>query len=185
MKKRDEFLVSDHIPRSPPRESGWSTTLHIILTAHDVEHCNRGRRTSRPHRKRSEEDREFSKGRVPTISLDHFFLGSEDAGPGGEAFPALENPFLIIYDADSEAIYRLPVASKAVTEYVVYCVEYVIGELGCNEVRIALTSDAAPELKQIREQVRDLRTAPTTPIDVPVKESKMNGAVERAVRSWE
>ena len=30
-----------------------------------------------------------------------------------------------------------------------------------------------------------MRTAPFTPIDVPVKESKMNGAVERAVKSWE
>ena len=46
-------------------------------------------------------------------------------------------------------------------------------------------SDAAPELQQIREQVRNVRMAPTTPIDVPVKESNMNGAVERALRSWE
>ena len=54
-----------------------------------------------------------------------------------------------------------------------------------SEFRIELKSDAAPELQQIREQGRNLRTAPTTPIDVPVKEWKMNGAVERAVRSWE
>ena len=68
---------------------------------------------------------EFSKGRVPTISLDRCFLGSEDAGPDGEAVPALENPLLIMYDAYSEAIYCLPVASEAVTEYVVYCVRSV------------------------------------------------------------
>ena len=61
----------------------------------------------------------------------------------------------------------------------------MIDELGYNEARIAIKSDAAPELQQIREQVRNLRIAPTTPIDVPVKESKMNGAAERAVRSWE
>lgn len=90
-----------------------------------------------------------------------------------------------MYDAEPEAIYCLPVASKAVTDYVVYCVKSVIDELGYSEVRIAMNSDAAPELQQIRERVRDLRIASTTPIVVPVKESKMNSAVERAVRSWE
>ena len=58
-------------------------------------HCQRGRGASRPHRARSDADRDFSKGRVPTISLDHCFLGSEDMGPDGVAIPALENPFLI------------------------------------------------------------------------------------------
>ena len=61
----------------------------------------------------------------------------------------------------------------------------MIDELGYSEVWIALKSDAAPELQQFREQARNLRTAPTTPIDVPVKESKINGEVERAVRFWE
>ena len=79
---------------------------------------------------RSEEDREFSKGRVPTIRLDHCFLGSEDAGPDGEAVPALENPFLIMYDADSAAN-CLPAASKAVNECVVYCIKSVIDDFDC------------------------------------------------------
>ena len=68
---------------------------------------------------RSEEDREFSRGRVPTISLDHCFLGSQDAEPDVEAGLAVGNPFLTMYDADSEASYCLPVASKAETDYVV------------------------------------------------------------------
>ena len=117
--------------------------------------------------------------------MDHCCLGSEDAGPDGEAVPALKKPFLIMYDVDSEAIYCLLGASKAVNEYVVYCVKSVIDELGYNEVRIAFKSDAAPELLQTREQVRNLRSAPTTPINVPVKESKMNGVVERAAMSVE
>ena len=82
-------------------------------------HCARGRVASRPHQRMSEEDPEFSKGRVPTISLDHCFLGSEDAGPHGAAVPALDKPLLVMYDADSEAIYCLPVASKEVTDFVV------------------------------------------------------------------
>ena len=66
---------------------------------------------------------------APTISLNHCFFGSEDAGPDGEAVPALENPFLTVCDADSEAVYCLPFASKAVAEYLVYCVKSVIDEL--------------------------------------------------------
>ena len=42
-----------------------------------------------------------------------------------------------------------------------------------------------PELVQLRNEARKLRSAPTTPIDVPVQESKTNGAVEQAVKSWE
>ena len=99
---------------------------------------------------------------MPTISLDHCFLGSEEQGPDGAAVPALENLFLRVYDAESEAIYCLPVKSEAVTDYVVYCVKSVI-ELGYSVVRIALKNDAAPQLQQIREQVWNLRTAPTTP----------------------
>ena len=148
-------------------------------------HCLRGRGVSRPHTKRSDEDKEFSKNRVPTISLDHCFPGTEDSGEDGASVPALENPFLVMYDADSEAIYCLPVATKGVNSYVVQCVKSVIDELGYSDVRIALKNDAAPELIQLREQVRQIRNAPTASIDVPVQESRMNGAVERAVRSWE
>ena len=126
MKKKDQFLASDQTPRSQPRESDWSTILCMHYPYRSwCRHCTRGRGASRPHRKRSEEDREFSKGRLPTISLDHCLLGSEDQGSDGEAVPARENPFFID-DVDSEAIYCLPGASKAVTDYVVYCVKSVI-----------------------------------------------------------
>ena len=57
---------------------------------------------------------------MPTISLDHCFLGSEDSGANGAPVPALENPFLVMYDADSEARCCLPVSGKAVNEYVIY-----------------------------------------------------------------
>ena len=136
-KRRDEYLESGQVQKSLPRACPYRSWCR---------HCRRVRGASRPHRGRSEADREFSKGRVPTISLDHCFLGSEDMGPDGAAIPALENPFLIMCDADSEAIYFLPVASKAVADYVVYCVKSVIDELRHSEVRIALKSDAAPEL---------------------------------------
>ena len=45
--------------------------------------------------------------------------------------------------------------------------------------------DQAPELKELRRQVSLKRSAPTVPIDVPVRESKANGAVENAVKRWQ
>ena len=79
----------------------------------------------------------------------------------------------------------MPVASKAVINYVVYRGKSVIDELGYSDVRIAPESDALPELQHTWEQVRNLWTAPATAIDVPVQESKINGAVERAIKSWD
>ena len=43
----------------------------------------------------------------------------------------------------------------------------------------------AKDLQDLRRQVSSKRTAPTVPLDVPTRESKGNGAVERAVRTWE
>ena len=60
----------------------------------------------------------------------------------------------------------------------------IIAELGYYGVKIAIKCDGAPELKEIRKLVSAKRSQPTVPLDVPVRESKGNGAVERAVRTW-
>ena len=39
-------------------------------------HCVQGRGVASPHKSRSDEDTEFSQGRIPTVSLVHCFLGS-------------------------------------------------------------------------------------------------------------
>ena len=60
----------------------------------------------------------------------------------------------------------------------------VINELGYGGVKVAIKCDAAPGLRALRRMVSAQRSAPTVPLDVPVRESKGNGAVERAVRTW-
>ena len=64
-------------------------------------------------------------------------------------------------------------------------VKAVIGELGYGGVRVALKHDHALELVKLRAEVTATRSAPTVPMTTPVKESKCNGAVERAVRTWQ
>ena len=142
-------------------------------------HCVRGRGVASPHKSRSDEDREFSQGRVPTISLDHCFLGSERSED-----MAHSNPLLVVYDNGTEGIFAISVPSKATTPWVVEYVKSVIYELGYGEMKISLKSDGARELHELRRAIAASRSHPTVPIDVPTKESKGNGGMERAVRTW-
>ena len=50
--------IEEHLPLHWPFRS-W------------CKHCVRGRGVAFPHKRRSEEDKEFPQGRVPTISMDH------------------------------------------------------------------------------------------------------------------
>ena len=50
---------------------------------------------------------------------------------------------------------------------------------------MALRSDAGPELRELKKMVAAKRSSPFVPLEVPVRESKANGAVERAVRTWQ
>ena len=138
-----------------------------------------GRGISSPHKSRTDEDREFGQGRVPTISLDHCFLGTE-----ADDDTAHTNPFLVIFDADTEAIYAVAVPDKSVRDWVVDYIYSVICELGYEGVKIGIKIDAARELREYRRLVAAKRSKPTIPLDVPVRESKGNGAVEKAVRTW-
>ena len=45
--------------------------------------------------------------------------------------------------------------------------------------------DGAWELLRLRREVTAFRSAPTVPIDLMKKEMKNNGAVEKAVPTWE
>ena len=140
-------------------------------------HCVRGRAASSHHKARSDEDREFARSGTPTLRLDHRFLGSEE-----DAESAPSSPYLIVSDNASEALYALAVPDKACHPWVVEYVYQVIEELGYGGTRIASKSDIALELRQ---QVAAKRSAPTVPLNVPVRESKANGAVENAVRRWQ
>ena len=139
-----------------------------------------GRAVSSPHRQRTDEDREFARDRVPTISLDHCFLGTAEDDESAHS-----SPFLVLFDGDTEAIYAIAVADKTAKPWVVEYVHNVLVELGYGGVKVAIKVDGAKDLHELRRLVTARRTAPTVPLDVPTRESKGNGAVERAVRTWE
>ena len=108
-------------------------------------YCVLGRAVSSPHKTKTEDEKEFGRSRIPTISLDHCFLGTaaDDESAHG-------NPFLVIFDADTEAIYAIAVPDKACRPWIVEYVFMVISELGYEGVKIAMKNDGAPELKELR-----------------------------------
>ena len=142
-------------------------------------HCECGRAVASPHESRTDADREFGRGRIPTISFDHCSLGSQN---DDESAP--RSPFFILYDNETEGIFAVAVASKATKPWIVKFVKKVLYELGYGELKIAIKCDQAKELQELRRAVANSRTSPTAPMDVPVRESKANGAMEKAVRTW-
>ena len=141
-------------------------------------HCVRGRAVSSPHKRRTTEEVEFSQNRVPTISVDHCFMSAASEASS-------EHPFLVLYDNNTGSIYAFATGTKAMKPWVIGYVHSIICELGYGGVRIAFKSDRAAELIQLRQEVARLRTAPTVPILSATKESKSNGDMERAVRTWQ
>ena len=88
---------------------------------------------------------------------------------------AHQNPFLVVYDNETESIFTVAVASKATKPWIIEFVKTVLYELGYGQLKVAIKCDGAKELQEIRRAVANSRTSPTVPIDVPVRESKANG----------
>ena len=82
----------------------------------------------------------------------------------------------MLVDNASGAIYAVACSEKGCRPWFVEHVYSMIYELGYSGVPISMKCDAAPELKKTRRQVAAKRTTATVPIDVPVHESKGNGA---------
>ena len=80
--------------------------IHLPFTSW-CRHCVCGRAVAPPHKSRSDAEREFGRGMIPTISLDHCFLGSRD----DDGSP--HRSCLILYDNETEGILSVVVASKA------------------------------------------------------------------------
>ena len=59
----------------------------------------------------------------------------------------------------------------------------VLNELGYSGL-MWHKSGAAPELRKLKKLEAAKRSCPTVPLEVPARESKANGAVERAVGTW-
>ncbi len=64
-----------------------------------------------------------------------------------------------------------------------WCLE-VLEYSGYGGCRVTLRSDGEPAILAVKSAIARLREGRTALIEAPVRESKSNGATERAIRTW-
>ena len=74
--------------------------------------------------------------------MDRCFLGTMSNDES-----AHENPFLVLSDNETEAMFAIAVVSKSTKEWIVEFVKQVVYELGYSELKVAIKCDGAEELQ--------------------------------------
>ena len=136
-------------------------------------HCVAGKGISSPHVHGDVETERIG----ITISLDYCFSGDE----AKEGTP----PVLVVWDDGHRAMWALPVETKGAVPWVVAWIVGKLEEAGYSGVKLTLKSDQEPAIVALKKAVALRRKAITALIESPVRESQSNGAIERAIRSWE
>ena len=113
---------------------------------------------------------------IPTISMDYFFVGTKN-------IKAKDRTVLGLYDNKTRALHAFMVHQKGPVDWVVAAVTKSISDMGYGNVRIAIKCDAELAIRAVRDAVSMRRTAPTTPLDSPVREAQGNGGMERAIKT--
>ena len=94
------------------------------------------------------------------------------------------SPILIVYDERKKALWVLPVESKGSVDIVVQWVCEKLDEAGYRGMPVTLRSDQEEAIVALKKAIAVKRKAETPMIESPIRESKSNGSVERAVRIW-
>ena len=132
-------------------------------------HCVRGRGQASLHKKSKKEE----EGRLPTISLDYGFLGEEDRQ---------SITTIAIVDSKSGAIHGFQVPHMGVAdERVAKKLSGWVDALGYK--RVIIKSDQEPSVVALRVEMMRMSRTEMVPEFSPVKDSKSNGAAEKAVQT--
>ena len=167
--------------RPTQREAGEHEVCHIPFRSW-CPYCVKGKAVSSPHRRGDQRDEGLRATGVPTVSLDYCWADGEDNDDDNTTKE--KSPILIIYADILDAMYAVSVKHKGVVPWVVQFVVKKLDTLGYGGTKITIKSDGEPAMKALVEAVAVARKAPTAIIQSPKRESKCNGAVERAVRTW-
>ena len=171
----DENLARQpRIARRPHAPTKAEVVAHMTLHAEYRDwcpHCVHGRGISHQHRTSKNEKlgREFS--------LDYAFMTAEDVGED-------MCPVLIGFDHVSNGIWALAVDQKGATRSSTKWVASKIDEAGCAGTQVTIRSDQEESIIALKKAVAVFRQAETVSLESPVRDSKANGAAERAVRTW-
>ena len=135
--------------------------------------CVEGKGTSRQHR-----SGDTGESLGVTISLDYCFMVPEESEEGMDAI-------LVAYDDKKMGLWAMAVESKGPTESSVKWMSKKIEDSGYNGVPITLKSDQGADIMQLKKAVSIKRESETSMVESPVRVSKANGQVERAIRTWQ
>ena len=138
--------------------------------------CVEGKGLHDHHRSGREEDK-FDK-QVPCISMDYCFMGD------GET-EAKENPILTTYDNNTGSLHTYVVKKKGVVMWLPKAIGSDLEHMGYKGCRVSVKSDQENSVMAVKRSVAEWRSAPTSMIEAPVRESKCNGKMERAVQNFQ
>ena len=136
-------------------------------------HCQAGRSTSRQHRCNHGDD-----VLGPCISIDYAFKYDEEK----EESTA---PVLVTVDKSKGTIWALQVDAKGVDNGA--GAKWLCDRLdfaGYRGTKITIMSDQEPSIVALKDAVAVRRTGETAFVESPVRQSKCNSLVERAIRNW-
>ena len=137
-------------------------------------YCVEGKSASRPHRAGDPNEEPIG----VTISIDYCFMVPEESEEGMDAV-------LIGYDDKKKGLWALAVESKGPTDSSIEWLSSKIENSGYNGVNVTLKSDQGADIMLLKKAVSIKRNAETTMVESPVRVSKSNGQIERAIRTWQ
>ena len=92
---------------------------------------------------------------------------------------------LVVYDHSKLGLWTLAVDRKGADENVVKWLVEKSEECGYSGIKLTLKSDQEPAMLALKKAMAFRRKAETPLIESPVRESKSNGKIERAIRRWQ
>ena len=161
-----------HAPTKSQIEEHFPCHAHYRSWCPD---CRAGRSLGKKHMKQ-DIDEDDSLG--PVISLDYAFKESNEEGEIDLS------PLLIAYDHNQYGIWVLEVDEKGVESGVgVEWLHRKIEFAGYGGMKVTLRSDGEPSILAVKRAIAVRRGVETGLIESPVRQSKSNGKIERAIRS--
>ena len=113
-----------------------------------------------------------------TVSVDYCFMTPEESEEGMDAI-------LVGYDSEKLGLWAMSVDAKGPTPAAVGWLSGKIEDAGYNGVGITIKSDQEESIKALKKAVSIKRQSGTAMIESPVRVSKSNGKIERAIRTFQ
>ena len=124
-----------------------------------------------------------------TWNMDYCFLGDklddDIVEEESEEKQRGKLPVLVVYDDDKEALWTLPAGQKGANEASVKWGVDRLEDSGYLGKSITIKSDQEESIVALRRAISVARVGDTVPINSPVRCSKSNGKMERAVRTFQ